>query len=187
MQEWIEAHRFTVPVPASWPEGVPDDWPAPESSHGMAFWSSRSIAYSARGVERRPLQAGDVWHYQYGQSEIGWPFRAFSLALFQRWDFTPGLGVQLGVIPEPGIAGFLNRGLLIERPPAGPRNDLRLPIRPAFPGFVFNVLFYAGAAWGTLAALRASRGVCRRRRGRCPGCAYEIRDQVRCPECGRVM
>jgi hypothetical protein len=66
-----------------------------------------------------------------------------------------------------------------------------LPLRPVAFGFAINTLFYAAVLWMLFAGPGAVRRLVRRKRGRCPGCGYDLRGQVtiaapgsRCPECG---
>ena len=66
-----------------------------------------------------------------------------------------------------------------------------LPLRPIWPGFAINTVFYAFILWllfalgGTPFALRRRRRI---KRGLCPKCAYDLRgsatDSTTCPECG---
>ena len=83
------------------------------------------------------------------------------------------------------MAGPVNGGLHI-----GGLIDRTFGLRPIFPGFVVNTLFYA-ALWGAI--LFASRGAWRAftrwrrsRRGLCPRCAYDLAGSSAhgCPECG---
>ena len=64
-----------------------------------------------------------------------------------------------------------------------------LPLRPIWPGFAINTVFYAVVLWllfalgGTPFALRRRRRI---KRGLCPKCAYDLRgiESSACPECG---
>jgi hypothetical protein len=67
-----------------------------------------------------------------------------------------------------------------------------LPLRPIWPAFAVNSLFYTAlvpAVW--LLARRmyslAFRRLIRRRRGLCPACAYPVGDSPICTECGRPL
>jgi len=64
-------------------------------------------------------------------------------------------------------------------------NTRTLPLLPRWPGFLFNTLFYA-CIWFTLIfGLSRSRRLLRKRRGRCPMCAYRLADaRSGCSECG---
>jgi hypothetical protein len=63
-----------------------------------------------------------------------------------------------------------------------------LPLRPIWPGFAINTVFYAFVLWLLFAAPFALRRWRRIRRGLCPKCAYDLRGSVggsqQCPECG---
>ena len=63
-----------------------------------------------------------------------------------------------------------------------------LPLRPIFPGFLLNTLFYAVVV-GAILALPLTfiplRRRLRARRGRCPKCNYDLAGlEGPCPECG---
>ncbi len=65
---------------------------------------------------------------------------------------------------------------------------LALPLRPVWPGFLFNTLFFALPAAAVMMAVRLIRLVRLRRRdsgGLCIWCRYELADLATCPECGR--
>lgn len=108
----------------------------------------------------------------------GWPFAALSCT-WPWWDWVGGR--------YPPVAG----GVPLPRHEV--KNGFRqaamraLPLRPLWGGFLLNAAFYAGLWWlvrdGRAAVLR----VVRRRRGRCPNCAYDrtgLPPGAVCPECG---
>jgi len=61
-----------------------------------------------------------------------------------------------------------------------------LPLRPIFPGFIVNTLFYAAIWFGVLFVPGIAKRAIRRKRGRCVKCGYDLRGDVAagCPECG---
>jgi len=63
-----------------------------------------------------------------------------------------------------------------------------LPLRPIWPGFAINTVFYALILWLLFAGPFVLRRRWRIRRGLCPKCAYDLRkrpsDSSVCPECG---
>jgi len=61
---------------------------------------------------------------------------------------------------------------------------LAIPLRPLWPGFAVNTLFYAGVLWVLFCGPFALRRMIRRRRGQCPHCAYPIGQSPVCTECG---
>jgi len=62
-----------------------------------------------------------------------------------------------------------------------------LPLRPLWPGFAVNTLFYAGVLWMMFALPFALRRRLRRRRGQCPACAYPVGQSPVCTECGAAF
>ena len=64
----------------------------------------------------------------------------------------------------------------------------RFPVRPLWPGFAINTVFYGGVLWLLFAVPFVLRRWRRIRRGLCPKCAYDLRGtaSVACPGCGNV-
>jgi len=62
-----------------------------------------------------------------------------------------------------------------------------VPFRPLWPGFAINTLFYAGVLWVLFCGPFALRRMIRRRRGRCPACAYPVGSSPVCTECGASL
>ena len=85
-----------------------------------------------------------------------------------------------------GVTGVVSLagGLAWQSSPA----DRPLPLRPIFPGFIINTLFYAAIWFGVFFGVGALRRFVRRKRGRCVKCSYDLRgapgDDKGCPECG---
>lgn len=60
-----------------------------------------------------------------------------------------------------------------------------LPLRPLFPGFIVDVVFWSALTWCAAQQFIIARAKLRLSKGRCPQCAHIlIPDQARCPECG---
>ena len=62
-----------------------------------------------------------------------------------------------------------------------------LPLRPLWPGFAINTVFYAGVLWLLFAAPFALRRRRRIKRGLCPKCAYPVGASDVCTECGATV
>ncbi len=60
-----------------------------------------------------------------------------------------------------------------------------LPLRPIWPGFAINTIFYAAILWMPFAPFVLRRFI-RRKRGLCIKCGYDLRgaEHEVCPECG---
>ena len=66
-----------------------------------------------------------------------------------------------------------------------------LPLKPIWPGFAINTIFYAAIVWFLSfapGAIRRRIGGVRRKRGQCASCGYSLRDitSEKCPECGAI-
>ena len=97
----------------------------------------------------------------------GWPARSMS---GETWDaFVPGQRPKW----SNRRAMFVGRGFI--------------PLRPIWPGFAVNTLFYATILWLLIAGPFALRRFLRVRRGLCPKCAYPMGESYVCTECGRAL
>ena len=71
--------------------------------------------------------------------------------------------------------------------PLGPRRPVDfLPLRPLWPGFAINTVFYATILWLFIPGPFALRKHIRRKRGLCVACGYDLRGNLSqgCPEYG---
>jgi hypothetical protein len=70
--------------------------------------------------------------------------------------------------------------------PDVPVRQRLIRLRPRFPGFAINTIFYAAIVSVLFAVPGAVRRRVRRKRGQCVACGYSLRDNVseKCPECG---
>ena len=66
----------------------------------------------------------------------------------------------------------------------GPFDYGLLPLRPTWPGFAVNTIFYAALLWLLIPGPFVLRRFLRVRRGLCPKCAYPIGESSVCTECG---
>lgn len=62
-----------------------------------------------------------------------------------------------------------------------------LPIRPLWPGFAINTLFYAMILWGLFAATFTLRRRRRIHKDLCPRCTYPVGECDVCTECGTTV
>jgi hypothetical protein len=68
-----------------------------------------------------------------------------------------------------------------------------LPLRPLWPGFAINTIFYAAVLWVIFAIPGTVKRLRRRAKGCCIHCGYDLRGQSgssgeqRCPECGKAV
>ena len=157
-----------VPFDKPWPVSVPAHWP----KHAELFLHAQSTV-SGGGA----FTAGATGNFfEYVMARYGGPFRSFRM---EYW-----------VSNEP-LFGLQERhdGVRIPRTSFGPGRSpyLWLPIRPIWPGFLadtvfFGALFWCGS-WGWRSAVRFEREI----RQACLHCGFSrrgLRAGTPCPECG---
>ncbi len=62
-----------------------------------------------------------------------------------------------------------------------------IPLRPIWPGFAVNTLFYATILWLLIPGPFVLRRFLRLRRGLCSQCAYPMGESAVCTECGGAL
>ena len=104
----------------------------------------------------------------------GWPMLAL-------WSLWPG-----AVSQEEAIPPRVKNGIMTSLPWWGELTPRILPLRPIWPGFAINTIFYAAILWLPIRSPFALRRHLRRKRGLCVGCGYDLRGDLArgCPECG---
>ncbi len=104
----------------------------------------------------------------------GWPM----LALWSVWPDP--------VRQEQAIPPRVKHGILTSLPWWNDYAPRILPLRPIWPGFAINTLFYGAILWLPLRSPFALRRHTRRKRGLCVNCGYDLRGDLEhgCPECG---
>ncbi len=65
--------------------------------------------------------------------------------------------------------------------------SISLPLRPIWPGFAINTLFYGTLLWLLIYGLSVMRRFLRLKRGLCPKCAYPVGESEICSECGITL
>jgi len=65
--------------------------------------------------------------------------------------------------------------------------DHLIPIKPLWPGFAINTVFYAAILWVLHVAPGFVRRRIRARRSLCPACAYPTGTSPVCTECGAAV
>ncbi len=114
----------------------------------------------------------------------GWPCRALH---WERWyvqnQKSPRSSEDL-----PRDTWWLS-GIFLPTGNAYPRllDVRRLPLRPIWPGFLVNTLFYAAVLWLLICGPFALRRFVRVKHGLCPACAYPIGESGVCSECGGAL
>ncbi len=107
----------------------------------------------------------------------GWPLRC---VVGERWyrklEFSQGLVKPHCIMSVDATTWPLGKV---------PKTVRLLPLKPLWPGFAINTIFYAAILWLLFAAPGFMRRRYRIKRGLCPSCAYPVGASDVCTECGR--
>src|SRR5678816_2967482 len=115
-------------------------------------------------------------------SRVGLPAKSMQWALYEYVGDTRGMGF---LYPAQSISNFESGfDVAYVHSDATPR---RLPLRPIWPGFAINTIFYAAVLWLLFAAFGQIRRRRRIKRGLCPACAYPVGESAVCTECGKAL
>ncbi len=134
--------------------------------------------WSGLGTARAAYESGAVDEEYRVVDMRGWPM----LTLWSEGELVrtrvagvlkQKLHVRGGLVTSLGVKGHFLRNVL--------------PLRPLWPGFAVNTLFYAGILWLAIPGPFALRRLIRRRRGLCPKCAYPMGESAVCSECGKEL
>jgi len=188
------------PTPALIPMGLPLSYqekfqveslgihPLPQGDDGATyhFWAIRD---KYRGFEMKEIREQRITHPSDGRDETRGHSAAFALMVVAGLPRQSLGGVawrpRLGAAFNSFEANWTSRSLWINGiGPVGAYSATILPLRPIWPGFAINTLFYAGMLWMLCCGPFALRRMIRRRRGQCAQCAYPIGTSEICTECG---
>jgi hypothetical protein len=129
----------------------------PFHRHAIPSWSLASSA---------PLQIDAQQNRSFQEIAYGWPLTSsFSR---NNWNRRPR---EWGLV-IPWFAKY---------------DDRTLPLRPIWPGFAINTVFYAALLRPVSLVPGMVRRTIRRTRGQCPACAYPIGTSNVCTECGAAV
>ena len=162
-----------------WPRQAPPDWPAPrrqdsDETRGLSHQVTRALVQWLDD----PRSHGNVSNWGMSVFQAGWPCRCLEAdrAWVQYWGVAPQADWRSAAkLPEARY--FLGIKEARYRP---------LPLRPIWPGFAINTIFYAAMLWLVIPGPFTARRMIRRRRGLCLKCGYDLRgaEHEVCPECG---
>jgi hypothetical protein len=164
--------EYDLPQLTSWASSLGFDWPK----------------RNALGTE---IVTGAV---ALGTGVVTRKFHPYPYALWGVSDLSAGLpmlSMTAHVIRRYGDAEWQIVGGKALRPAELQLEARLIPLRPLWPGFAINTLFYAGVLWMLFCGPFALRRMIRRRRGQCPACAYPIGwgagQSPVCTECGAAV
>ena len=165
--------------PFAWPREVPADWAAAQKQTMSRSWCLTllmTIAHARRHAQNPPR--GTVLGWGMTVFQTGWPYRTLESKHVQ-------VNVTGGRVPldfKPAVTLPANLHFLR----VDEARYRTLPLRPIWPGFLINTLFYATILWLLAFGPFAARRFIRNKQGRCIKCGYDLRGSSGggCPECG---
>ena len=146
---------------AHWPVGNPPYW-----SRGRHAPDDSSSKY----------RMSDPIAWWLIEEARGWPIRSMIWWTDIQVDYSSGNVLNIDhrrALHMPGLE-------------SNPGYGRALPLRPIWPGFAVNTIFYAAILWLLVLGPFVLRRYLRRRRGLCPACGYDLKhaEHESCPECG---
>ncbi len=150
-----------------WHENIPPGFPSqPLEVYGARTWGTDYAMIL--GIDSRiGAMSYEAFHWT-----SGWPTRSLERSHWRNLDE----GKR-----------WLRHSLVLGESGGSPRT---LPLRPIWPGFAINTVFYAAILWGgwmLFAAPFALRRWRRIKRGLCPACGYQVGTSAVCTECGKEL
>ncbi len=159
--------------------GIPADWPvtdhiARRNAIGRTEWQ---FMQRDDPITKKPPPDYTVLHLY----RVGWPLESLESQTASRHAFgrlpnstwSPAIRIPSALRPE-----WLTR--------SGREYQDELPLRPIWPAFALNTLFYSTVVWVLVIAFYSIRRVRRRLGSRCASCGYPISGLTLCPECGTL-
>jgi len=111
-------------------------------------------------------------HWEYSCYAFGWPMRSMRALVLVNSR------IEARVWRSEGESMIVTETDQSQRGPVTLIRPIRfLPLRPIFPGFLVNTLFYAAIWFGIFFGVATLRRFVRRKRGRCVKCGYDLRGQ----------
>jgi hypothetical protein len=163
-----------------WNDHLPVGWPdTPDAVLGV----------SGIGIEFRILEMPTLTElYRLLTFDVGLPVTGMRWQLHDNKPFTGGSSIPFpdqSIIDSPFVTGMEFREF--RRTQDRLRFQRRLPLRPVWPEFAINTIFYAAILWVLFAAPLAFRRRRRINRGCCGACGYPVGTSKVCTECGRPV
>ncbi len=164
--DWPGGSSVALPASSDWVREPGASWPAPNKGFASSAFGHSIV--TRRATPNKPGIAYDQTIIQFG-----WPFRTVD-------SEARVVGARIQLI---GV------GRRIPATPLFRQTDYyrHVPLRPIWPAFALNTLFYATLLWLLIPVRFTLRRFLRVRRGLCPKCAYPVGESSVCTECGNGL
>jgi hypothetical protein len=175
----INHRAFQRFEPSAWPGPVPSDWP---TIPGGAGGAGERVHYVQLGHDLIRVH-GDNQAERDADPSV--PRRAYFMTAHATGLPAPAMvRLQRSTLAAGAINDFDWELAL----PSWLPHARGLPVRPVWPGFAIDTVFYGCICFAALSARQAIRRRVRSIRGWCQGCGYDLSGISRpasvCPECG---
>jgi len=140
-----------------------------------------------QNVERFGLEVRDIVQVNPGAFPGAFTYRQVAIHTCAGW---PNICLVGGRIHPDDTGKFVAvDGLRIDSMAslAAGKAGREIPLRPIWPGFAINTIFYAAILWVVFFVPGMVKRTLRRRRNLCPACAYPVGMSPICTECGAVV
>ena len=140
------------------------------------------------GASTMLLRSGSPPYDHVVRLTAGWPRESLSGEQWRTAITSPIFTFQIASLARKQVRFGESKMVCAVAPPGLGARPLRfLPLRPVWPGFAVNTLFYAATLWLLICGPFALRRVVRRRRGLCVQCGYPMGESDVCTECGEAL
>ena len=179
--------------PQPWPDAVPATWPT-----NCDYMNSADSGVNRRTIASLGQPSATTTYYELTVHRVGFPMRALVRSdCVVRGMSPPGMPPApvmtrtFGTGPNAVTVPIFTNIFDLSRGPwydglSIPMAPPFIPIRPLWPGFLINTLFYPAILY-TLLVTKGSLTYSRRYfKRRCPTCGYDLKGLSTCPECGKL-
>ncbi len=171
----------------NWPRSVPDHWTRRASTIQGQVFGWRLDTYQGHALEDRNGEHWATEQFVINITSVGWPCYVLQSEIWydRVVNDAAGVGDHFRFDGQPPQTPW-RRGISLPsaRFGFGLQSWKTLPVRPIWPGFAVNTLFYAAVLWLLIRGPFALRRFIRMRHGLCPACAYPRGESDACSECG---
>jgi hypothetical protein len=171
-----------------WPVAVPSAWESPD------LWEKRAstgctetvvVSGALKNEYGSVISTSWIGHQAVELEDVGWPMRALRSQRVGSFE-----GAPRGPLPSTTFASWrvgIVRSTAISALGVSGSHVRYIPVFPIWTGFIANSVFFGATVWLAILGVPRLMRWNRRRRGRCPACAYPVGASPVCTECGATV